>query len=291
MFSQISHYILCLSAFIKRIYGVVEKLVNWCTFFIISGNPEGFSAIWICMLPTCGMLLFGRKNTTILCAIMLVIMVFFFQTPQGVSLLWYDYTASFRMRFPILFSAFYLLSLLLESIREITQRELDKMRLKYEYLYSHDFLTSMLNRHGLMEWEKREKVSSRQAVLMFDIDFFKKVNDSYGHDIGDIVLAGVSAEVAKHVPTSICRWGGEEFVVWFPHGNLRDEEAERIRAAVEELEIFIPHTEKRVPVTISIGVARAAGEVPLSELIKRADACLYEAKAQGRNRVVFEPKT
>ena len=240
------------------------------------------------MLPSCGMLLFGWKVTTELCALMLVIMLFFLRTPFGLSLLRYDYTASFRMRFPVLFIAYYLLASLLEAIRALTQRELDKMRLQYEHLYSHDFLTSMLNRHGLMEWRDQEKTGTQQAVFMFDIDFFKKVNDSYGHDVGDMVLTGVSAEAARHVKTPLCRWGGEEFVAWFPKGDMKDSLPEEIRASVERLKMTIPHTEKIVRVTISIGVARAGGDVPLEELIRRADVCLYQAKTGGRNRVVFE---
>ena len=74
----------------------VIELMAIFVFFIISGNPEGFSAIWICMLPSCGMLLFGRKMTTLLSGIMLLILLFFFQTETGQSFLMYDYTESFR---------------------------------------------------------------------------------------------------------------------------------------------------------------------------------------------------
>ena len=200
-------------------------------FFLISGNPDGFSALWIMMLPACGMLLFGRKRASILCAIMFAILVFFFWIPAGRSLLQYEYNQTFIMRFPILYLAFFLLSTLLETIRFVTQDELDKMREKYRYYAEHDYLTKLLNRQGLEEWNSAFTNLGDQAVMMIDIDHFKQVNDSYGHDIGDLVLASVAQRIEKEANTKVCRWGGEEFVVWFPEEkNMCD--PERVRAQI-----------------------------------------------------------
>ena len=72
----------------------------------------------------------------------------------------------------------------------------------------------MLNHQGLELLEKKAKIGPEQAVFMLDIDHFKNVNDSYGHDVGDLILT-TAAQVAKSVVhTQVCRWGGEEFVVW-----------------------------------------------------------------------------
>lgn len=260
------------------------EIVLLFLFFLISGNPDGFSALWILMLPACGMLLFGRKRASILCAIMFAILVFFFWIPAGRSLLQYEYNQTFIMRFPILYLAFFLLSTLLETIRSVTQDELDKMREKYRYYAEHDYLTKLLNRQGLEEWYSAFTNLGDQAVMMIDIDHFKQVNDSYGHDIGDLVLASVAQRIEKEANTKVCRWGGEEFVVWFPEEkNMCD--PERVRAQIEKMEINIPNSEKFIHVTVSIGVMRGEGE--LSALVKAADEAMLLAKNKGRNRTEY----
>jgi len=260
------------------------EIVLLFLFFLISGNPDGFSALWIMMLPACGMLLFGRKRASILCAIMFAILVFFFWIPAGRTLLQYEYNQTFIMRFPILYLAFFLLSTLLETIRSVTQDELDKMREKYRYYAEHDYLTKLLNRQGLEEWYSAFTNLGDQAVMMIDIDHFKQVNDSYGHDIGDLVLASVAQRIEKEANTKVCRWGGEEFVVWFPEGkNMCD--PERVRAQIEKMEINIPNSEKYIHVTVSIGVMRGEGE--LSALVKAADEAMLLAKNKGRNRTEY----
>ena len=260
------------------------EIVLLFLFFLISGNPDGFSALWIMMLPACGMLLFGRKRASILCTIMFAILVFFFWIPAGRSLLQYEYNQTFIMRFPILYLAFFLLSTLLETIRSVTQDELDKMREKYRYYAEHDYLTKLLNRQGLEEWYSAFTNLGDQAVMMIDIDHFKQVNDSYGHDIGDLVLASVAQRIEKEANTKVCRWGGEEFVVWFPEEkNMCD--PERVRAQIEKMEINIPNSEKFIHVTVSIGVMRGEGE--LSALVKAADEAMLLAKNKGRNRTEY----
>ena len=260
------------------------EIVLLFLFFLISGNPDGFSALWIMMLPACGMLLFGRKRASILCAIMFAILVFFFWIPAGRSLLQYEYNQTFIMRFPILYLAFFLLSTLLETIRSVTQDELDKMREKYRYYAEHDYLTKLLNRQGLEEWYSAFTNLGDQAVMMIDIDHFKQVNDSYGHDIGDLVLASVAQRIEKEANTKVCRWGGEEFVVWFPEEkNMCD--PERVRAQIEKMKINIPNSEKYIHVTVSIGVMRGEGE--LSALVKAADEAMLLAKNKGRNRTEY----
>ena len=254
------------------------------TFFLISGNPDGFSALWIAMLPSCGMLLFGRKRAAILCGVMFAILVFFFWIPAGRSLLQYEYNHTFMMRFPVFYLACFLLSALLETIRSVTQKELDKMREKYKYYAAHDYLTNLFNRQGLEEWYSTFDTSGEQAVMMIDIDYFKNVNDSYGHDVGDLVLASVAREIQRMADTKVCRWGGEEFVVWFSDsGKMCD--PEKMRASIEKTDIRIPNSEKVLHVTISIGVAK--GTEKLGALVKNADEAMLRAKNKGRNRIEY----
>ncbi len=129
------------------------------------------------------------------------------------------------------------------------------------------------------------------AALMLDIDHFKKINDSFGHDAGDEVLREFAVRLASNVRAIDlpCRHGGEEFVVVMPETSLADAEriAERIRLHVAGAPFRISHGREVLTVTISIGVAATNGPHDTPEaLLKRADEALYEAKETGRNRVI-----
>jgi len=156
-----------------------------------------------------------------------------------------------------------------------------------------DDLTGALSRRGLRELGERMmalQASQAQvlAVLMIDIDFFKDVNDRYGHAVGDDVLRHVTQSVRDHLRQDalLARYGGEEFSVLLPVKSRLEGQAiaERIRNIVE-----LSPCESRlgdVRVTVSIGLAFHQANASLEEDLARADAALYEAKRTGRNRVV-----
>ena len=129
------------------------------------------------------------------------------------------------------------------------------------------------------------------AALLLDIDHFKKINDSFGHDVGDEVLREFAVRLASNVRAIDvpCRYGGEEFVVVMPDTGLADAEriAERIRMHVSGAPFRVANGREILVVTISIGVTvtLGSGDTP-DALLKRADEALYEAKASGRNRVI-----
>jgi diguanylate cyclase (GGDEF)-like protein/PAS domain S-box-containing protein len=155
-----------------------------------------------------------------------------------------------------------------------------------------DELTGLPNRRQFLEVAENIIRSNEDfSVLMLDIDLFKKVNDTYGHDAGDEVLR-VLAKVGTAASSKMdvfARWGGEEFVAALP-----EKSAEQARAAAEKLRATFErqdfahtwHTGSAIPFTVSIGVAtRAPGERDLEAIMKRADQALYKAKGNGRNRV------
>ena len=126
---------------------------------------------------------------------------------------------------------------------------------------------------------------------MIDIDHFKKINDSFGHDIGDEVLREFAVRLASNVRAVDLpvRYGGEEFTVIMPDTRIEDAQriAERIRLHVAGSPFRVSNGEELLMVTISIGVAATLGPDDTADaLIKRADEAVYEAKAAGRNRVV-----
>ncbi|HEX5355121.1 MAG TPA: GGDEF domain-containing protein [Aquabacterium sp.] len=158
-----------------------------------------------------------------------------------------------------------------------------------------DSLTGLLNRRSILaalerEQAVRERKPHPTSVLLVDIDHFKRINDRLGHAAGDAVLCAVSRTLqakAREVDR-VARYGGEEFCILLPH-TLHDgalQAAERLREAV--CQINIPWGDEHIAVSISTGLACAAepGET-LQALLKRADEALYQAKAEGRNRVVL----
>jgi len=127
------------------------------------------------------------------------------------------------------------------------------------------------------------------GVVMADVDHFKRINDMYGHDIGDVALRSIAGALASSVRESdmVGRFGGEEFVVVLQETDSKGALllAERLRKTVEGLEISGPHGES-LRVTASFGVSVVSQKDPdCHPVLKRADDALYEAKATGRNRV------
>mgnify|MGYP000234371676 CR=1 FL=1 len=178
---------------------------------------------------------------------------------------------------------------------EITNNELTKEKLILQGLSSRDSLTGLFNRFKLEEaFEYEQKQSNRYetdlSIIMIDIDDFKSVNDTYGHNIGDVFLK----EIAEILKTSfrdvdtVGRWGGEEFLILLPKTNLEDSKkiAEKVRKEIE-LYKFTEIGNK----TASFGVATHSNNESLSSLLNRADKALYAAKENGRNRVEVAIRT
>lgn len=104
------------------------EILALCTFFIVSGTPEGFSALWVLLLPVGGMIAFGKRRTTVLSIIMFLILLFFFYTEVGRAYLHYNYTESFMLRFPMAFAAFFAVGYFLETVRERTYNEIESLK-------------------------------------------------------------------------------------------------------------------------------------------------------------------
>jgi FOG: GGDEF domain len=176
--------------------------------------------------------------------------------------------------------------------------ELEEKNRELQELAYYDPLTGLPNRrfffeHASLIFEEVKRYEKSLSLLFMDIDHFKKVNDTYGHDVGDFVLKTFACLLRSTVRKSdICaRFGGEEFVVLLPNTNLEGAKvvAERIRATVAKNPI--EHGSIVIVFTVSIGVSQyRKGMQSIDELIKEADIALYRAKRGGRNRVeVFIP--
>jgi diguanylate cyclase (GGDEF)-like protein len=166
---------------------------------------------------------------------------------------------------------------------------------EFETMASTDALTGLFNRYKFSElfvstYKTMMLRDSKMSLILLDIDFFKKVNDTYGHNNGDRVLIQV-ANALHHIIRNIdivCRWGGEEFVVLLPTASIENAIAiaEKIRVYVENMEI--PEVGK---ITVSCGVSEVEYEDNMKRVIERADKALYLAKNSGRNCVKSELDT
>lgn len=166
------------------------------------------------------------------------------------------------------------------------RRRADALLAEAEVAARTDSLTELYNRRGIAPVLAEAARSGQYAVALADLDRFKRINDRLGHGAGDVVLANVARTMADAVGRlgSVARWGGEEFLVVLP-GMTEAQAAsamERVRRAVEEeygSSGILEH------VTMSVGVAHAPRYTGKEEVLRLADAKLYEAKADGRNRV------
>lgn len=172
-----------------------------------------------------------------------------------------------------------------------------EQQIKLESLAMRDGLTNLYNHRMVMEFLKKEMskaVRSKHniAFIMLDIDFFKKVNDTYGHKAGDFVIRNIADLIRNSVREGdiVGRYGGEEFCVTATDISLENvlHLGERIRKTIEEHE-FDDGCNK-INITASIGIAfrEPSSDVNESELIKISDTKLYEAKGSGRNRIEYE---
>lgn len=170
--------------------------------------------------------------------------------------------------------------------------EVESQRNELEELSVRDGLTGVFNRRYLTEVSEQILIRANNerrsaCAIMFDIDLFKEVNDTYGHMVGDKVLVKIveAAKLQLRKHDMIARYGGEEFLIILYPETLENalQIAERIRAAVEALEF-----KEGITVTVSLGVAETRGGDDAGAILRRADKCLYKAKHEGRNRVECE---
>lgn len=261
-----------------------------CCFFCISGTPEGFSALWICFIPTLSMTLMGIRNGARYSALGLAMLILIFWTPFGRGLLQYRYTDSFMLRFPMIYAAFFLLSVFVEFVRAETHRQLRQAEQRYLYLYQHDPLTGVLNRYAFNERLDdlfRAEEQKRVTLMILDLDHFKHVNDTFGHDAGDCALRAVASDVQKLVGDrgEVCRWGGEEFTVLLRQEENPEQLAEQIRAQVAATAIRVGKHEIHITLTIGVCTTENLRQTGIARFVRKADECLYKGKAAGRNRV------
>ncbi|PLX70601.1 MAG: diguanylate cyclase response regulator [Denitrovibrio sp.] len=176
---------------------------------------------------------------------------------------------------------------------EQKNKELKEAYDKIEYLALTDMLTGIPNRRNITNMMNKEASRCRRnggtfSMIMCDIDFFKKVNDTYGHDTGDFVLKRVADIIQKNLRQQdiIARWGGEEFLIVLPETMIEDgvRVSEKLRESIEK--DTMEYEEHKFSITMTFGVAVYEQDLGIEKSIKKADDALYQGKQSGRNKVV-----
>ena len=194
----------------------------------------------------------------------------------------------------------YLVALVIAMLVMVTARSFRRrsaqLRAELVRTSRYDSLSRVFNRGYILELALREMELARRhgrplAVAMLDIDFFKDINDTYGHDVGDRVIQEVARVCSENLRTTdhFGRFGGEEFIVVLPEMGAAAalQCAERLRAVIAALAVPTPVGEVRLHASIGVALLPPGATLDWSALLKQADVALYRAKAGGRNRVVL----
>ena len=180
-----------------------------------------------------------------------------------------------------------------EDLKQLHQ-ELEKSQQEAQT----DALTTLINRRGLEKRLELERIRARQndspfSIIMVDIDHFKKVNDTFGHLVGDSILRSLAHMIKAHLRRNdiAARYGGEEFLILLPETGIEGAKAvgEKIRKALSTKEWKLKENGKNIGrITVSMGISLYKFNEPEESLIKRADDALYLAKSNGRDQVVTQ---
>jgi diguanylate cyclase (GGDEF)-like protein len=181
-----------------------------------------------------------------------------------------------------------------KRILTVKETELKAVLAQADEVSHTDALTFLPNRRQIIKDLQNEVIFSNRygtplSISMLDIDHFKRINDTYGHTIGDNVLRSLASELREHIryPDTIGRYGGEEFLIVLPHSTFHaaSEQAERLCRLVRSLQI--KSGEQEIAITVSVGVAQyKIQKEDWEAFLSRADAALYKAKNSGRDRWV-----
>lgn len=171
---------------------------------------------------------------------------------------------------------------------------LGKYQNKLERMASTDKLTGASNRQSFEEdfsdlLEESQYNNDSLSMILVDLDYFKRINDTYGHSVGDLVLKSIAKQIRGQISLQdvLCRWGGEEFLILLPKKDIVSaaEVAENLRLNILDWELSV--NGHLIKVTVSCGVAQSRRDETPDSLIRRADIALYQAKDQGRDQVVL----
>lgn len=272
--------------------GLVAVMAVLSLYLVIAGGFDRTGPLWTLLFPPLAFYLLGYRAGTLAVGATVIAFAAVLYVPND-ALAVTRYEATFQIRFLLAYVLCAGIAFIYEYSRERAQLELIATADKLDRYARTDVLTGLSNRRDMLDQLSREQYRFERtgrpyAVLICDIDHFKRINDSLGHPCGDEVLVGIADLLSSRVKRQdwVCRWGGEEFLILLTDTTVREARtvADRIRQAVSE-HTFRCHAGGDLSVTISVGYVGSEQGLATSHLIHQADVGLYQAKRSGRNRV------
>lgn len=265
-----------------------------CLYLFYSGGAENTGILWYFIFPPLAIFLQDIQIglISVVTLMLATFLVYYFNL--------YDfdpsrYSNAFAQRFVAVYIVITILSCLFALFRNLAEEKLEKINEQLEIISTTDALSGLVNRRRMdeilaEEVRRFDRFKLPFSLILIDIDHFKKINDTWGHQKGDYVIKTFAELCRKFIRTidTACRWGGEEFLVLLPGATLHDAKvvAERLRVGIYEYDFQLGGQKEKI--SASLGIAEFDKEGNLEDCIRRADKCLYLAKNQGRNRTVDE---
>lgn len=268
---------------------VTSSLSFMYLFLLATGGENNTGLFWCYVYPLVIFSIIGPQHGKWLVSLIIAVSALILYFPEWV---WatHQYSPDIKHRFIgsigfLSFVAYYM-----ERSRLLAQQENDIARANLAQLARSDELTGTFNRRGI-EAKVREELNrvardrSEMSLVLCDADFFKRINDQHGHDVGDRALQHIARLLGDTVRVTdmVGRWGGEEFLIMLPNTSLTKgyQLIERVREKVASEPLVLE--DQTLHMTISCGICSTRFFSEFGDLIKAADISLYEAKAQGRN--------
>lgn len=269
---------------------VLVSLFALMFYLVITGGHQNTGPLWIYIVPPVAFFFVGLKRGLIILGLFVVCVSVILFFPDN-ALVYADYPLQFKTRLLYSFMTVASLFAFYEYSRQLSYKDVQELSSKFEQQARRDPLTGLANRRGIKEqlnYEYNRSLRSKKSmsVLLCDIDYFKKVNDNYGHEAGDHILKQISTVFTDVLRKQdiVSRWGGEEFLFLLPETAGKDAFtlAEKIRQSIHDFDF--EYSDKRIHLTVSIGVCEVTSNMTIDEAINTSDHYLYRAKENGRNQ-------
>jgi len=270
---------------------VLYSLYILMIYLIYTGGVENTGPLWIFIVAPVSVFIQGLKRGLFDIAIFVVIISGIMFMPTDI-IAHATYSIEFKLRLIYSFLTVTFLSALYEYSREKSYKHALDLSEKYQKLAHLDPLTQLSNRRdalGVLKREKARRIRNKEplTVILCDIDYFKKINDQYGHNAGDAVLVELAEIFTKSIREQDCvaRWGGEEFLFILPQTIAESANvfAEKIQKKLQNH--FVNYKNEKISVRISMGIEQVKDNQTIDEIINNADKLLYQAKSSGRNQI------
>jgi len=261
------------------------------TYLLASGGEGNTGPLWFYVFPPLLFYLTSLKGGTAILLFCYLLAIIVFQFPW-LPFVTAEYSTDFKIRFFATLTFESIFCFVLEAGRLRARNRLLALAKTHERAARTDELTGLANRREMQnrlstEFSRFKRAGHHFSVVLIDLDLFKRINDDFGHDAGDLVLrqfADLTRTVVRQSDLA-ARWGGEEFLLLLPDTTLLQALAlaERLRAEVAST--AFRHQKQKLPVTISAGVCSISKADSVNDLLKQVDIQLYNAKGRGRNRI------